>query len=89
MKVFENMTREQEVLLTISMAFAFISVSLLVFTNVEKEVVYYFLGDNESIFSSFIVSFLFKTLLCLSFIIPWMASLCFCIRDNFINRRFC
>jgi len=89
MKVFENTTKEQEILSTLGMLLTIIVVYIISFSNIEADIIHSFFGNNPNIIFIFITSFIFRTILALMVAIPFLASLCYCTRDNFIKTRFC
>jgi len=89
MKVFENTTIEQEILLTLSMFLIVIVAYIVSFTNIETDIISTLFGNNPNIVFIVIASFIFRSILALIIAIPMLSSLCYCTRDNFIKSRFC
>jgi len=88
MKVFENTTPKQEILITVSMLLAVILV-IIVYTNFDREIAALILENNSSMFLESIITFIIRVVLSVMVAVPALWSLCDDIQDNFINTRFC
>jgi len=84
MRMFENTTPEQEILISIGIFFALIAFYILGFTNIEENFVKLFLGTNANDILHGVVGFIFRFWLSLIVVAPLAASLCYC-RDNYFQ----
>jgi hypothetical protein len=89
MKIFENTTIEQEILITLSMFLIIIIVYIVSFTSIEEDIISSIFGSDPNIIFIVITSFIFRSILALTIAIPMLSSLCYCTQDNFIKARFC